>query len=260
MSSFKKIRNSIASVVLAVASASSAAPPARSLPALMETSSPPSLSRLECALNLAGSYALTVGWHELGHYTMAKSLGFEDIELHGPSLDKGAVARVSYDQTYPRQPDWRVGLARGGGFIFTTTGSVLLTQLLKNNLLPASARSFTATTSLLMLAERHVALWSSAMKNYLRTEKAPSDDVDHLLKLSFDQQSTIDIAYGLALGASILELSLRDKELGYLICTAFGLREGIPECRKEYSSGSSWQPVVYPIGEGVMMGVSGKVF
>ncbi|MBU2590098.1 MAG: M50 family metallopeptidase [Nanoarchaeota archaeon] len=267
---------------------------------------------VEVPLNTFGSFILTVFAHELGHATTAKLLGCEDVRLHGPDLSKGLFGASSY--TFPKNRDLtknEQNLISAYGTGTTSSLSDLLYQAIKEDNVPDSLKQLTATASLMMLADRHRYLWSSALKNYLRMEIDSSNDFHSIMKRSVDNrlswtdinnqgffhgveglyqkdkdgnpvklrfyadkegkfrelikkydvetikkmpdniQKKLDISYGVALGASLLELGLRWEEIAFLTQTALGMDAKKPEGFNLFHAG------FYPIENGFFISLDG---
>lgn len=204
----------------------------------------------EYPINITGAFVLDVVWHELGHYTSANLMQCEEVSFHGPNPEKMTVASVSWDCS---SNDFKRTIAYSSGALFTTAGNLALTGLLKDDDIPDFLRSFTATTSLMMLLDRHRYIWISAIQNYARAEISTSNDVHKIMKINFADQSEIDTAYGVALTASAFELFLRREELGYLIFTAVGKKVRVPE------GVEGIKPGLYPVDKGFMIGIAGDL-
>ncbi|MEK6864540.1 MAG: hypothetical protein AABX27_04555, partial [Nanoarchaeota archaeon] len=215
----------------------------------------------EYPINLAGSYALNLVWHEFGHYLVANMLGAEDVEMHffdercGRSLGCVSYLALVCKDRLCRDVEWKVSpLQRtaiaSAGVGFTTMGNVALTSLLKNDVLPDWMRSFTATTSLMMMADRHAYLWISAIKHWAGIDN-PGSDFENIINTNFSSPAARDAAYGVLAVASAVELALRWEEVWYLVNTIIGKETEVPE-------GLGIMPGLYPYGSTLMLGASGE--
>jgi len=251
--------------------------------------------------NAGLSFIATVFAHEIGHATTAKLLGAKDVKIHGPNFSKGLMGSSSY--TPPDNlTDFQENLISSYGTGTTSFLSDIFYQALKEDQIPDALKQLTATTSLMMLADRHRYIWSSAIKNYLRMDICPFDDFNQIMQRSFDSrldledlsnqglkilnniivhkdtnqplriyadkqgkfrelmkqhnveylkedmpkslQKKIDVAYGIALGMSALELGLRWEEISFLTQTALGMDAKRPEGHDLFHAG------FYPLLEG----------
>ncbi|MDD4878786.1 MAG: hypothetical protein PHO02_07205 [Candidatus Nanoarchaeia archaeon] len=216
----------------------------------------------EYPINIAGSYVLTVAWHELGHYTLANLLGANDVEMHmfDGECSGGSVACVRYrrescEDRFCRNIVRDVGqlqetIIAAAGMGFTTMGNVALTSLLKNDALPDWSRSFAATTSLMMMADRHKYIWSSAIQHWARMDMGGSD-IEHIMRINFSSSEAKDAAYGVLVAASAIELALRWEEIWYLMNTIARRQVEVPE-------GLGIMPGLYNYGSTLMLGASGE--
>ena len=119
--------------------------------------------------------------------------------------------------------------------------------------MPDFMRSFTATTSLMMMLDRNRYIWTAAIQNYAHLDISTSNDLHNIMKLNFDNKTEIDTAYGIVLTASAFELFLRREELGYLIFTALGKKVKVPEGIEGI------KPGLYPVDKGFMIGIVGDI-
>lgn len=227
----------------------------------IEYSSQYTTSWWEYPINLAGAYALTLVWHEFGHYTMANIFGAEDVEMHLFDGECGSSAAcVKYTagicrDRLCRSMDWKVGqlqrtLILAAGVGFTTMGNAALTSLLKNDALPDWARSFVATASLGMMLDRHTYIWNSAIQHWAGMENRGSD-FEQIMNTNFSSSEGKDAAYGVLIAASAIELALRWEEVWYLVNTIIGKETEVPE-------GLGILPGLYPYGSVLMLGASGE--
>ncbi|MEK6905081.1 MAG: hypothetical protein AABX24_01645 [Nanoarchaeota archaeon] len=203
----------------------------------------------EYPINITGAFVLDVVWHEFGHYTVANLISCENVEFHGPDPNKKTISSVSHNCS----GDFRETIVHSSGAVFTTAGNLALTGLLKNDDMPDFMRSFTATTSLMMMLDRHRYIWTAAIQNYAHLDISTSNDLHNIMKLNFDNQTEIDTAYGIVLTASAFELFLRREELGYLIFTALGKKVKVPEGIEGI------KPGLYPVDKGFMIGIVGDI-
>jgi len=215
----------------------------------------------EYPINAAGGYMLTLVWHEFGHYTMASIFGAENVQMHIFDGEcKGSLACVRYKagtcrDRLCRNMEWEVGplqrtLISAAGTGFTTMGNLGLTALLKNDILPDWSRSFAATTSLMMMADRHIYIWSSAIKHWAGMDMGGSD-FEHIINANFSSPEAKNAAYGVLFAASAIELALRWEEVWYLVNTIIGKETEVPE-------GLGIMPGLYPYGSTLMLGASGE--
>lgn len=216
----------------------------------------------EYPINVAGSYMLTLVWHEFGHYTMANIFGAENVQMHIFDGEcGGSLACVKYkagtcrDRLCRSGIDYEVGslqrtLISAAGTGFTTMGNIGLTALLKNDILPDWARSFAATTSLMMMADRHIYIWSSAIQHWAGMKNVGSD-FENIINANFSSPEAKDAAYGVLVAASAIELALRWEEVWYLMNTIAGRQVEVPE-------GLGVMPGLYPYGSTLMLGASGE--
>jgi hypothetical protein len=286
------------------------------------------------AYSLAG-FVGTVFWHELGHARKALYFGAEDIKIHGPELSKERVGSTSYSFPSHRNiTPHEKNIIYAAGVEATSVMSNYLYQSLKTGKISENIEPFAATTALIMMADRHKYLWSTAIKNYLRTDIPRGNDFHDIMTKAFDEplldgiyvddfniygvffqkghfyrkdnegkyqeiihyadkegnfhklvdknnyknvrvkqytdkygikrhriryvnpkqnkiQKNIDIAYGVALGMSVLELGLRWKEISYLANTALGNNPKPPEGHDILKAG------FYPIDNGIFVSVDG---
>jgi hypothetical protein len=215
----------------------------------------------EYPINLAGSYLLTVAWHEFGHYAMAGIFGADNLEMHIFDGEcSGSIACVRFKESTCRDRlcrsiDYDLGqlqrtLISAAGTGFTTMGNLALTSLLKNDVLPDWMRSFAATTSLMMMADRHAYIWSSAIKQWANIDMGNSD-FGYILETNHLSEREKDAAYGVLVAASAIELALRWEEIWYLANTIIGRQVEVPE-------GLGIMPGLYPYGSTLMLGASGE--
>jgi len=215
----------------------------------------------EYPINIAGGFMLTLVWHEFGHYAMANIFGAEDVQMHifdgECNGDIACVTRragVCRDMLC-RSIDYDLGqlqetLVSAAGMGFTTIGNVSLTSLLENDLLPDWARSFTATTSLMMMIDRHRYIWGSAIKKWAGIG-SETDDIAHIINRNFSSSEAREAAYGVLVAASAIEIALRWEEVWYLMNTIAGRQVEVPE-------GLGVMPGLYPYGSNIMLGASGE--
>ncbi|MFH1066202.1 MAG: hypothetical protein V1734_06860 [Nanoarchaeota archaeon] len=215
----------------------------------------------EYPINLAGSYVLTVAWHEFGHYAMANILGAKNVEMHFFDGDcNGSIACVTHRvgtcrDRLCRGIDYDLGqlqrtLISAAGTGFTTIGNVSLTSLLKNDVLPDWMRSFTATTSLMMMMDRHRYIWSSAIQHWAGMGSG-FNDFENIMDANFSSSEAKNAAYGVLFTASAIELALRWEEIWYLMNTIVGREVEVPE-------GPGILPGLYPYGSTLLLGASGE--
>lgn len=268
---------------------------------------------VEVPLNLGLSYVTTVLAHEFGHATTAKILGLDGVKIHGPELSKGLIASYSYIEHFDKPTSkFNSNLIAINGTGTTSMLSELFYQALKEDQIPGKLKQLTATSSLIMLADRHRYLWSAAIKNFLRMAPLENGDMDAMMKVSLDDrlqwenlraqgfinndglclkdkkgkltkfrfyadkegkfrklikqhdpetllnpmpkklQKRMDIAYGVALGMSVLELGLKWEQIAFLTQTALGMDAKKPESFDVIKSG------FYPLpGGGLFISIDG---
>ncbi|MBU2638607.1 MAG: hypothetical protein KJ955_06550 [Nanoarchaeota archaeon] len=215
----------------------------------------------EYPINIGGSFMLTVVWHEFGHYALANIFGAKNVEMHLFDGDcNGDIACVTHRvgtcrDRLCRSIDYDLGqlqstLISAAGMGFTTAGNVALTSLLKNDVLPDWSRSFAATTSLMMMLDRHRYIWTSSIKHWAGMDMGGSD-IGHIMRVNFSSPEAKDAAYGVLFAASAIELALRWEEIWYLVNTAIGKEAEVPE-------GLGIMPGLYPYGSVLMLGASGE--
>lgn len=201
----------------------------------------------EYPINLAGSYVLTVAWHEFGHYALANLFGMDNVQMHGPDFSRGLMASVSWEGN-PSQ--FQRTLLSSAGMGFTTIGNVSLTSLLQNDVLPDWSRSFAATTSLMMMLDRHRYILFAGVKHFAGLGNNSANDVANIIENNFSSPVAQDAAYGVLMAASVIELALRWEEIWYLMNTIAGRQVEVPE-------GAGIMPGLYPYGSTLMLGASG---
>ena len=214
----------------------------------IEYSSQFTTSWWEYPINLAGSYVLTVAWHEFGHYTVANLFGMDNVQMHGPDFSRGLLASVSYEGN-PSQLQRTIMSSAGMGF--TTIGNLSLTSLLQNDVLPDWSRSFAATTSLMMMLDRHRYILFAGVKHFAGIENNSANDVASIVNNNFSSSEGRDAAFGVLMAASVIELALRWEEIWYLANTIVGRQVEVPE-------GLGIMPGLYPYGSTFMLGASGE--
>ncbi|MDI6737311.1 MAG: hypothetical protein QME12_02225 [Nanoarchaeota archaeon] len=202
----------------------------------------------EYPINLAGSYVLTVAWHEFGHYAMANLFGMNNVQMHGPDFETGLVASVSWEGNLGQ---FQRTIMSAAGMGFTTIGNVSLTSLLQNDVLPDWSRSFAATTSLMMMLDRHRYIWFTGVKHFAGIENNSANDVANIVENNFSSSEGRDAAFGVLMAASAVELALRWEEIWYLMNTIVGRQVEVPE-------GLGILPGLYPYGSNLMIGASGE--
>ena len=215
----------------------------------------------EYPINVAGGLGLNLIWHEFGHYLVANIVGAEDVEMHffGGGVCGDSIACVTHTLGRCRDRLCRnIDLDRGqlqetlisaAGVGFTTGANLGLTALLKNGMVPDWMRSFTATTSLIMMLDRHQYIWSSAIQHWAGIDNTGSD-IENIITGNFASPKARDAAYGVLFAASAIELAFRWEEIWYLMNTAIGKQVEVPE-------GLGIMPGLYPYGTTLMMGASG---
>ncbi|MDP3698563.1 MAG: hypothetical protein Q8R47_03170 [Nanoarchaeota archaeon] len=138
------------------------------------------------------------------------------------------------------------------GVGFTTLGNATLTSMLKYELVPEAIRPFTAATSLMMMVDRHYYLWSTGIKNFARIDIKSFNDIHKIMRFHFNEKN-LDLAYGIAMSVSALELFLRREELGYLINTALGKPAEIPRGIEDLN------PFFYMSDKALIVGLQGEL-
>lgn len=216
----------------------------------------------EYPINAAGGFMLTLVWHEFGHYAMAGMFGAKGLEMHifDSECGESGLACVKYIKGYCRDrlcrdyvsevSQLQETIISAAGTGFTTMGNVGLTALLQSDSVPDWSRSFIATTSLMMMADRHRYIWSSAIKHWAGMENTGSD-IDNIITTNFSSPEGRDAAYGILVAASAIELALRWEEIWYLANTIVGRQVEVPE-------GLGIMPGLYPYGSTLMLGASGE--
>jgi hypothetical protein len=198
-------------------------------------------------LNLACGVGLTIAWHELGHIAMVSITGARVASVSGPS--RTGVATVSW--TTPREHLSTEWLRSAGGILWTTSGGLGLELLLRTDRRLGGLRPILAATALMMALDRHRYLWSAALRNFTRLGHSSGNDIHNIMRAAFPSSTAIDVAYGVALGLSAVELALRFGSLRRLFDTAMG-RRGLSG-----SPGVLAVPGVYLTGDAVLCGVRG---
>ena len=202
----------------------------------------------EYFIDIPAAFVLTVVWHETGHYIVANMFGYENVQMHGPDFGRGLMASVSWENANPSQLQRTLVSAAGVGF--TTGANLGLTALLKNDIVPDWMRPITATTSLMMMADRHRYIWSAAIKHWAGMSM-DANDIESIVTTNFHSIEGQDAAYGVLVAASAIELALRWEEISYLVRTAIGQEVKVPE-------GLDIMPGLYPYGSTLMLGASGE--
>lgn len=215
----------------------------------------------EYPLNIGGGYIASLVLHEFGHYTLAQMFGAQDVEMHildgqcGSAPGCVKFRMQTCRDRLCRDVDRYVGqlqetLIYAGGVLFTTGGNIAITSLLEEDLVPDWSRSFVATTSLFMMADRHAYIWNNAIKHWMGKE-SPGNDISNIVNSNFSSPEARDAAFGVLVAASAVELALRWEEIWYLVNTAIGRQVEVPK-------GLGILPGLYPYGSVLMLGASGE--
>lgn len=153
-----------------------------------EESTDPDYKHLFLALpaNIITGYATKLFWHEaIGHALTAKYLGCEGIEIHGPSITYGSIASTSF---IPKElNDFELNLINAAGTEATTNAGLALYEALKNNKVPESIKPWAATTSFLMLLDRHQYILGTVLLHYLGKEIHGGNDFHSIMTGAFEK-------------------------------------------------------------------------
>lgn len=177
---------------------------------------------LDIIVEGAIAYASTVFFHELGHYSAARMLGY-DATISGPeAIDNSfaiASTYINWDggEKLPRGHDI---IFSSAGFGFTTFGNVMLTNYLVNTNTDNSFRPFVGALSLMMMLDRYVNIAGSAMVHYIPgLEHSSGEDANNFISsIGINKEA----GYGLLTAGTLAEIILRWSEVRYLYQTAIG--------------------------------------
>lgn len=179
------------------------------------------ITPLDIIVETTLAYGLKIFWHELGHYSTARMMGYES-SIHGSGTINGdfhlAYTEIRWDghRDLPRSHDF---LFSSAGIGFTTIGNTLLTNYLVNTDNDNSFRPFLGALSFVMMIDRYTYVTNSAVWHFSGQEAVNGDDVYSLIKSTGINE---DVGYALLLAGTITEAVLRWQEISYLYQTLIG--------------------------------------